>query len=1051
MERARRRIALVLVLAVAGTAALFVTARKVLVPNAGTDRVVELTPEEQRVMLDSSLRALEDGLRDAPRDRWDPEYVVAQVGRNPESLFRWVQENTSWIPYRGVLRGPSGVLMDRQGNSLDRALLLADLLRRAGHSVRLARTEIPIERAQAMLPELVAMRPERADLEQVAGDPVPVSESAERYGLDGKAIDQTLESYDQATADLLRRVEERVASQTARLFETVDAIGPFAEWQSRADSALAMLRDHWWVQLEFGSAWTDLDVVRWDSTGAQPTPPPTETVAPLSVNAALYHQVTIRVVTERFTQGRLVEERVLEHTLRPSDVIGEPIVLQFWPSDWPALEAATRQTAQSLRQLAMEQDGWSAALVIGNDAVATASLDASAGAARPASGIGGLGGAMANALATRSDGDDNLLTATSIDYVIDVPGRKSRVLRRSVFDLIGPAARHAGVTTLTLDEGQKLRRCLSLMRRTEILPLAAQPNADFVAHLAARNMLANAHLLRALTQPAFGLDARMTDSLLQTAEPGVGPLYALAMLRHEAIDAAVFLDQPTILTRHRFPQVVGDSVGLVDATDIVANEVGIALRESDGFMARLAQGTWDTNLEALLGLVGGPAGNAAAAFEESRNWLALTRDDKSRLPELDLPADARTRIGQDLENGYTVVVPQRPVTVDRQEFSAWWRIDPNTGDALGMGENGWGQGSEYGNLARNILIVGGRAFVFEYGLCQFIPQAANSLNVIGGEFWRLGLAPSWTRPPAAGKDFEDVAVENNRVCLKQAMLQGFLATAPLLLATARYVAITRVRSLARQQAAYETGWRAAINRFRQARTYCLCTPREFRTGLIKGQVRGGPAIKGVDPLGKTQEIEAPLPLKPPAVPRGSAAQENVRKAEEAVAAAERASRKAINEFLQYRRSRIELNLPRDPYQEALLQRNVHYLDQVGVKAIHELRAAEAGLSAPERVERAAMKQAQIEAAREMHPLLYPKTTPPAPNLPGCPPNCGNEKATVPGDAGQTPASTGQAPASTGQAPASGGQAPASSSGPLNVGSTTIANGFFNGRWPTGNR
>jgi hypothetical protein len=1033
----RRRIALVAILLLVGGVGAWLL-RGNIRSVRGTVPASALTPEERVAMLENSLKALEDGVRGAPRDHWDPEYVVAQVGRNPEALFHWVQDNTSWIPYRGVLRGPAGVLMDRQGNSLDRALLLAELLTRAGHSVRLARTEIPIERAEALLPELVAMAPDRNRLEEVVADTVPISVSAEGYGLDGKAVEQTLESYDEATADLLQRVEERVASQTKRLLETVDAIGPFAEWNSRADSALAMLRDHWWVQVETDGSWSDLDVVRRDS--AESMRAVLETSPPEQVDASLHHQVTIRVVTERFTQGRLVEERVLEHTLRPGDVIGQPIVLQFWPSDWPALEAMTGQTARSIRKIALEQDGWSAALVAGNEAVATAMLDASAGAARPASGIGGLGGAMANALTPRSDGEDDQLTATSIEFVIDVPGRKSRVVRRSVFDLIGPAARQAGVTALTLDEEQKLRRSLSLMMRTEILPLGAQPNADFVAYLAGRNMLANAHLLRAVIQPSFGLDGRMTDSLLKTAEPVVGPLHALAVLRHEAIHSAVFLDQPTILTRHRFPQVVGDSVGLVDATDIVANEVGIALSESDGFMARLAQGTWDTNLEAMLGLVGGPAGNAAAAFEESRNWLPLTRDDTSRLHELELPADVLTRIGQDLESGYTVVVPQRPVTVDRQEFSAWWRIDPHTGDALGMGENGWGQGAEYGNLARNILIVGGRAFVFEYGLCQFIPQVANSLNVIGGEFWRLGLAPSWTTPPAAGKDFEDVAAENNTVCLKQAMLQGFLATAPLLLATARYAAITRVSYFARQQAAYETGWQAAIGRFRAARGFCLCTPREFRTGLQKAQVRGGPAVPNVDPLGKTQPIQTQPMAPPPSTPRQLTAVENVRRAEEAARAANSAANKAINDFLQYRRNMTRMGRPLDPYQDRLFVKRVQEMDQEAVKAIHELRAAEAGLSSEQRVERAAMKEWQNLEARKAHPQVKfeqdaPPVAPPAPKLPGCPPNCGNEKATV--DA--------QAPAP------SNAPAPASSNGALNVGSTTIVNGFFQGRWPTGNR
>ena len=1025
----RRVVPIALLLLVGGVGAWLLRGISPLARSAAPDRV--RTPEEQIAMLDSSLRALEDGVRNAPRDRWDPAYVVEMVGRNPDSLYRWVQDNTAWIPYRGTLRGPVGVLMDRQGNSLDRSLLLADLLQRAGHTVRLARTVIPLDHAEALLPELAAVRPRGADLEQVGADLVPVSESAERYGLDTSAIVRTLHGYEEATGELLNRVETRVASQTTRLLETVDAIRVFAEWKTRADSALAMLSDHWWVQLETGGSWSDLDVVRRDSAGGVPVPAPIETNSALQVDASLHHQVTIRVVTERFTQGRLVEAPVLEHTLRPSDVIGRPIILQFWPSAWPALESTAGQTALSLRQIALEQDGWSAALVIGHDAVAHVTLDASARSVKPAAGLGGLGGAMASALEPRSDGDDNLLTATSIDFVIDVPGRKSRVLRRTVFDLIGPAARHAGVTSVTLDARQKLHRSLSLMMRTEILPLAAQPNADFVAHRAASNMLANADLLRAVSQPGFGSDARMTDSLLQSAEPGLGPLYSLGVLRHEAMSAAVFVDQPTILTRHRYPRVEGDSVGLVDATDIVANEVGVALGESDGFVARLAQGVWDTNLEALLGLAGGPAGNAAAAFEASRNWLTLTRADKERLSELALPVDVLVRVGQDLESGYTVIVPQQPVTVDRQQFTAWWRIDPHTGDALGIGENGWGQGSEYGHLAKNILIVGGRAFVFEYGLCQFIPQMANSLRVIGGEFWRLGIAPSWTRPPEPGKDFEDVAVENNRVCLKQAMLQGFLATAPLLIATARYAAISRVPSLARQQSAYERGWQEAIQRWREASRYCLCI-RGRAPGLTRAQVRGGPIIpRGgggpgmIDPLGKTEPGvritrpgPPPVPTRPglgPTPPRTRAprtapsspvaAREDWQEAKEALRAAEKAqidaeiaSREATRKFVQYRANKPNpgRGYPGDPsnWNEQAgknLEQEMLERQQKNTIRIYELDNARIA----ERNAASAVRAAERSLGPSPLAQPAPKAPPIAAPRAGAPPGAGNQNPTVP--------------------------------------------------------
>jgi hypothetical protein len=94
----------------------------------------------------------------APRDRWDPGYVAGLIGSDPQDYLRWLRERSVWIPYRGVLRGPVGVLMDGQGNSLDRALLLAALLQRAGHTVRLAHAELGADEASRLLPALVARR-----------------------------------------------------------------------------------------------------------------------------------------------------------------------------------------------------------------------------------------------------------------------------------------------------------------------------------------------------------------------------------------------------------------------------------------------------------------------------------------------------------------------------------------------------------------------------------------------------------------------------------------------------------------------------------------------------------------------------------------------------------------------------------------------------------------------------------------------------------------------------------------------------------------------------
>src|SRR5205085_181482 len=71
-----------------------------------------------------------------------PNEVIEQAGRDPGKLLQWVKEQTVFVAYQGVLRGPCGVLMDRVGNDLDRSLLLAQVVSLSGYEVRLARAQL---------------------------------------------------------------------------------------------------------------------------------------------------------------------------------------------------------------------------------------------------------------------------------------------------------------------------------------------------------------------------------------------------------------------------------------------------------------------------------------------------------------------------------------------------------------------------------------------------------------------------------------------------------------------------------------------------------------------------------------------------------------------------------------------------------------------------------------------------------------------------------------------------------------------------------------------
>jgi len=938
------------------------------------------SPEPQLAMLEKSLRAVEDGVREAPRDRWDPAYVVQLVGRHPDSLAAWVRENTTWIPYRGALRGPVGVLMDRQGNSLDRALLLAALLTEAGHAPRLAHADLPAARASELLPELVARRSVQMlnAFAFVGSDSSPVADVAARYDLDAPEMERVLDGYAESTTKLLDELDRRVPEQAFRLIASIAAPDPVAEWTSRRDSALAALGDHWWVQVERGGSWADLDLL---DPGAE-TIVPRETMLATELPPSLRHAISIRVIAERVAGGALAEQATLAHDIRPGELIGQPVVLQFWPAAWPGHAPVVQDLDRSTRRIAASQDTWSAVLMIGNDLVASGALAAAgsaAGAAAPAAGLGGLGGlggAIRQGLESgraQAPGDqDSLLTAVWIEYRLDVPGREQRIVRRAVFDLIGEAARRAWTPHVpALSDEQRLTRALSLMMRTEILPLVSEIAPEFVLHLHGRSLLANADLVRAVSLGSFGRDQHAADSLLRLSDPAVSPLYTLAVLRRNAIREAGFIDRPAILTRHQYPKASREGLALEDATDIVANEVGIALTEEDGFAARLGQGVWDTNLEALLAGSRASA-NTALAYATPGGWRALTAAGHESSAAA-IGTNEAALMQSDLERGYTVVAPGEPLVLQGEKFAGWWRIDPVTGDALGVAGTGWGQSAPGYGLHIAVFVEMAKPFVFAYALCQYIPQAANSLNIIGYELWARVLNPSWTGRPDPGKDFEDVALENHRRCVIDAILAGFVATAPLLLQTMRA-----------RQSVLAGELRASRLRPQAFRTQPSMPGPSYRPPAPPPTPLRGPRgtlpsgrAPGANPLGRT---EPGLRLGGGRTP-GEAARGAEARAKQAYDKAERDYYRSINDFIQAKNAGPALTAE----QRLAHDRAIRAAERTAADRMHELESAR-NAAKPYK------PTAQPAPAQPVQPAQPPQPT----QHPGCPPNCGNERATVDG-------------------------------------------------------
>ena len=715
------------------------------------------TPDQVADKLEKLFPMIEQEERQIPRDTFDMQAVMDKVGKDPQKLFEWVRDNTYFVPYRGLLRGDKGVLMDRLGNSLDRAMLLYAMLRNIGQPVRLAHGALTEDQAQDVLSKVrpfPSFEERTGAASSAAATDAFVKQYADQNHVNAAKIRNAL---NQLTAQQQRAkelVQKRVAAQAAMIAAAVGRPPASALAEERANQVRAV-SDHWWVQWQNGPNWLDLDPTLPDAqpgktlTAVQATATPTNYS---DLGDDLLHTVQIKVVIEVWKHGHVSEVPVLTKELLPADLIGEPIVLRQIPVAWPQdLNLfQEKNPLERFKQTVLAQTEWLPVLSVGSQNVSRYSFNdygdltdstmpgyvqnvmagrvlvhkVEEGAEDLGKSIGGmLGGSVAH----KPSPDEKApvqpqrtqVTAEWIDYKIHIPGQPNRMVRREMFDILGPAARSAAtVPAPDSSPNRRLDRALALLETTDILVLTCDLSGQYVSHAIANQLLANRGGLRRILELATAGKLPSEDVELK---PVPGALYGVALARQEFRDRLdVFVDQPNILTVHeRAIQLASGDMASRYGFDIVANHMTArAGSAGQAFNARLKQGVIDTNAEAVVvaAMIRGepdsmpfePIDNVAEAVAGTGRvvaWVALRgKNDAASL--LELPPDVRERIGQDLASGFAVVAPVESPSGRGRPLASWWRVDPATGETLGIGRFGWGQtAGEYVKMVRFGLTV----------------------------------------------------------------------------------------------------------------------------------------------------------------------------------------------------------------------------------------------------------------------------------------------------------------------------------------------------------
>ena len=666
--------------------------------------------------LGDIIEELDDEERNVLKDTFDCQAIIQEVGSDPIELFEWVRDNTIWVPYQGSLRGAIGVLMDRQGSSLDRALLLGSLLSSAGKDVRLAHAQLTTSRASNLWEEIKKIRDTRVlpQTTQVEYDVARIETIARRLELDTRELEKGIEQISRMNLKDEDEAKKRVEKQAEMLMETLSQNRESDDETSKQRSIEA-LRDHWWVQYETEEGWVGLDPLLRGHMPGEILTDPDETFGIEELDEDLFHLLTIRVVVEQWEDNRLHEHTVLEYSMRPSEHFGKRIIMHNLSMGWPEdLQPDEEDFSESLRDAILEGTEWMPVLEIGNDMIVQRSFTVSGGindspnptpeakTGRTTRGLfGGVTGGLTGGSRKEEAEKEGFLTAGWLEYDMYSPGQEDRTIRREIFDLLGPASRALDERAKPdFSEKQRLDRGYSLFGIIEILPVVCQVSSQFRNQVASRTFLDQLRFLQEELRSDNLEKLKDFDIRISMAFEAIqSPLYKWALLRAKWNRYAnhVYLDSVNVVNlRTRIAEDVERELLLRRTFDVVSNSISVNPRvKISPALVRINQGVADTLAEAMSVPGPEPHMNVSYLVDLAKNqgidWQLVKSFDDKKWERWRLSEDIRKRIENSLANGWSVVLPERPLVVEGRARLGWWRVDLRNGETLGVMDTGFHQ------------------------------------------------------------------------------------------------------------------------------------------------------------------------------------------------------------------------------------------------------------------------------------------------------------------------------------------------------------------------
>lgn len=639
-------------------------------------------PEPVQQRVDQALSVLDQlskGIQEPPSALED---LAFELEFDYEAGIEHVRGQVAFEPYGGVLRGPEGTGIAGAGNSWDQALLLAGLLKSMGADAQVVRGRISVADAGRLLGQA---------FHRAEPGPVPSAEverlitlATEYDARMGELLGEQIAAWRSGGTN--DSIDQDTAKMADALVELIAGSNLSVAAQGSADPIIERLAsDYAWVRWRIGPSdpWVDLHPAFGDDT---PPEAEVEQYFDSEIPTEFQHRASFRLYAER---GR---------TDRPDDIERIAMMSAF---ERPIAQLYKAPLELGMIPLRIGGDGSQSFLVArlngslapGAQAINELGLTAPPEDAATSAGqfiatvSSTMGDALGGVSGMESDDPDSAVPrvlGVVLEMELTAPGQPSRTVVRRMADLRDRAvAKFPGDAAFGLvidvDVGPEPEAALverALAQHTSLV--RAMPSVLAVA----RGALSHDEARRIPAYRDLNGDVWLDFDL-----------YSDAFIPPPAEGRAIYRPGPLIAARKTFTDREGRTR---TATDILSNPSQVITRDAGARpvvdpRGVMRQGIRETLLESSLAVAG------ANWSDRTPERLVSNRPDLDRLKsERDWPTAAVEAAGRDLDNGYLVAV-----TGDAEPH--WWRVDPRTGETLGMGMHGGQTVVEY------IVMVGGAA------------------------------------------------------------------------------------------------------------------------------------------------------------------------------------------------------------------------------------------------------------------------------------------------------------------------------------------------------